>query len=195
MQLHHLGLLLRARRTRQNWIHGSRNQSFAPRSRSWSTTSVVDGDVLFRSMVPRCTRDPRQQADPSPKTTSRRATSPLSGLLQALVQNQREERTASRPERRCVHTHSGKTDWNIPHNFARGFSPPAALSSKQAAENGSPTFPSTVTGIARYRGFVLDSVVDPSSLRSNMAQIAQRFNNGESRLHPQHRGNRDADPL
>lgn len=76
----------------------------------------------------------------------------------------------------------GKSDWNIPHNFAPWiFSAGGAFVKKDSNGKWQSNLldPHTVTGIARYLRFVLDSTVDPSSLRSNTAQIAQRFNNGE----------------
>lgn len=76
----------------------------------------------------------------------------------------------------------GKSDWNIPHNFA-----PWVWSNGgsfiQKDENGKwhadILSPETITGIASYLHFVIDTLVHPEVLQTNTAQVAQQFNNGE----------------
>ena len=76
----------------------------------------------------------------------------------------------------------GKSDWNIPHNFA-----PWIWSNKgdfiEKDEKGkwraSILKQSTLQGIAKYLKFITDSLVTPETLQLNTAQIAQQFNNGE----------------
>lgn len=75
----------------------------------------------------------------------------------------------------------GKSDWNIPHNFAPWiWSDGGDFIRKD--ENGyrSALLDSgTLRGIAKYLDFVIDSLVNRSNLTQNTAQIIQRFNNGE----------------
>jgi multiple sugar transport system substrate-binding protein len=75
----------------------------------------------------------------------------------------------------------GKSDWNIPHNFAPWIwseggdflqdvngSLQSALLNKQ-----------TIIGIRKYLGFVLDTLSSVETLKENTANVTQRFNNGE----------------
>lgn len=76
----------------------------------------------------------------------------------------------------------GKSDWNIPHNFAPWiWSNGGSFIAKD--ENGkwhaNILSKNTLLGISRYLDFVLDSLVQPEALQMNTAQIAQLFNNGE----------------
>ncbi len=76
----------------------------------------------------------------------------------------------------------GKSDWNIPHNFAPWIwsSGGDFLVKKTDGHWESNLMDSnTIMGIGKYLRFVLDSIVDIASLRENTAQITQRFNNGE----------------
>ncbi len=76
----------------------------------------------------------------------------------------------------------GKSDWNIPHNFA-----PWIWSNGgnfiEKDNNGkwkaSILTPKTIYGIAKYLGFVLDTLVSTDALQMNTAQIVQHFNAGE----------------
>ncbi|MCQ2062276.1 MAG: extracellular solute-binding protein [Fibrobacter sp.] len=76
----------------------------------------------------------------------------------------------------------GKSDWNIPHNFAPWiWSNGGDFITKD--ENGkwhaNILSEKTLVGIAKYLNFVLDSLVAPEALQTNTAQVAQRFNAGE----------------
>lgn len=76
----------------------------------------------------------------------------------------------------------GKSDWNIPHNFAPWvWSNGGSFVKKD--DNGkwhaNILSQETLRGISRYLNFVLDSLVQPEALQTNTAQIAQFFNNGE----------------
>ena len=75
----------------------------------------------------------------------------------------------------------GRNDWNIPHNFAPWvWSNGGAFIKKSASGYSSSLMDTnTIIGIARYLNFVLDSIVDPTNLNLNTAQISQQFNNGE----------------
>lgn len=75
----------------------------------------------------------------------------------------------------------GRNDWNIPHNFAPWvWSNGGAFIKKDSIGYRSSLMDSqTLKGIARYLNFVLDSIVDPTNLNLNTAQISQQFNNGE----------------
>ena len=76
----------------------------------------------------------------------------------------------------------GKSDWNIPHNFAPWvWSNGGSFIKKD--ENGKwradILSEETILGIAAYLHFVIDSLVQPEVLQTNTAQVAQQFNNGE----------------
>lgn len=76
----------------------------------------------------------------------------------------------------------GKSDWNIPHNFAPWvWSAGGSFLKKddQGRWHSNLLAPQTLHGIASYLNFVLDTLVDKSCLKDNTAQIVQRFNNGE----------------
>lgn len=76
----------------------------------------------------------------------------------------------------------GKSDWNLPHNFAPWiWSNGGDFISKD--QNGkwkaSILTPKTIYGIAKYLSFVLDTLVNTEALQMNTAQIVQHFNAGE----------------
>lgn len=76
----------------------------------------------------------------------------------------------------------GKSDWNIPHNFAPWvWSNGGSFIKKDNRGKWHANILSeeTLRGISRYLNFVLDSLVQPEALQTNTAQIAQFFNNGE----------------
>ena len=75
----------------------------------------------------------------------------------------------------------GRNDWNIPHNFGPWvWSNGGSFLVKDSNSYRSNLLaPNTLQGIARYLNFILDSIVDPSNLNLNTAQISQQFNNGE----------------
>lgn len=85
-------------------------------------------------------------------------------------------------ERILGYAFPGKSDWNIPHNFAPWiWSNGGDFIVKD--ENGkwcaNILSPNTLPGIAKYLNFVLDTLVQTEALQANTAQVAQRFNNGE----------------
>lgn len=75
----------------------------------------------------------------------------------------------------------GKSDWNIPHNFAPWiWSENGDFVRKVDGKWRSALLePQTIVGIHKYLKFVLDTLINPMTLRDNTAQVAQRFNNGE----------------
>ena len=76
----------------------------------------------------------------------------------------------------------GKSDWNIPHNFAPWiWSNGGSFIAKDSSDKWHANIltEETLLGVARYLRFVMDSLVAPEALQSNTAQIAQQFNNGE----------------
>ncbi len=76
----------------------------------------------------------------------------------------------------------GKSDWNIPHNFAPWvWSAGGSFLKKddKGVWHSNLLDPNTIEGIASYLNFILDSLVDRTSLRENTAQIVQNFNHGE----------------
>ena len=76
----------------------------------------------------------------------------------------------------------GKSDWNIPHNFAPwiwSYGGSFVGKDKNGKWRSNILTPSTLEGIAKYISFVVDSLVPTEFLQENSAQIAQQFNNGE----------------
>ena len=76
----------------------------------------------------------------------------------------------------------GKSDWNIPHNFAPWiWSNGGSFVKKDSAGHWHANIMDerTLLGIGRYLKFILDTLVSPEALQKNSAQIAQQFNNGE----------------
>jgi len=76
----------------------------------------------------------------------------------------------------------GKSDWNIPHNFAPWiWSNGGSFLQKDANGKWHANILSreSLRGISYYLNFVLDSLVQTEALQTNTAQIAQQFNNGE----------------
>lgn len=76
----------------------------------------------------------------------------------------------------------GKSDWNIPHNFAPWIWSAGGsfvLKDEKGKWHSNLMDPQTITGIASYLNFILDSLVNKTSLRDNTAQVVQRFNSGE----------------
>ena len=76
----------------------------------------------------------------------------------------------------------GKNDWNIPHNFAPWIWSNGGSFIKKDGDgkwHANILSKETLTGIAGYLHFVMDSLVSTDALQNNTAQIAQQFNNGE----------------
>lgn len=76
----------------------------------------------------------------------------------------------------------GKSDWNIPHNFAPWIWSEGGDFIKKDGQgkwHSALLEPHTVVGIHKYLRFVLDDLINLATLRDNTAQVAQRFNNGE----------------
>ena len=76
----------------------------------------------------------------------------------------------------------GKSDWNIPHNFAPwiwSYGGKFVDKDKNGKWHASILTAPTLEGIAKYLSFIVDSLVSTESLQSNSAEIAQQFNNGE----------------
>lgn len=76
----------------------------------------------------------------------------------------------------------GKSDWNIPHNFAPwiwSYGGSFVKKDKNGKWCSNILSPRTLEGIAKYISFVIDSLVSTDALQANSAQIAQQFNNGE----------------
>lgn len=76
----------------------------------------------------------------------------------------------------------GKSDWNIPHNFAPWIWSNGGDFIEKGADgkwHANILSRQSLQGISNYLNFVLDSLVQTDDLQKNTAQIAQRFNNGE----------------
>ena len=76
----------------------------------------------------------------------------------------------------------GKSDWNIPHNFAPwvwSYGGSFVKKDNNGKWCSNILAPQTLEGIAKYVSFVIDSLVSTDALQANSAQIAQHFNNGE----------------
>ncbi|WP_233246293.1 MULTISPECIES: extracellular solute-binding protein [unclassified Fibrobacter] len=76
----------------------------------------------------------------------------------------------------------GKSDWNIPHNFAPWvWSNGGSFIEKdeEGKWHSNILSPKTLNGIRAYLHFVRDGLVSAEDLQFNTAQVAQLFNNGE----------------
>lgn len=75
----------------------------------------------------------------------------------------------------------GKADWNIPHNFAPWIWSEGGsfIIYKNGRWHSNLLNTNTLKGIKKYLSFVLDSLIDPKTLKENTALVAQRFNNGQ----------------
>lgn len=76
----------------------------------------------------------------------------------------------------------GKSDWNIPHNFAPWvWSNGGSFLQKDSTGKWHSNLlnEKTLNGIGSYLSFIRDSLVSTEALQLNTAQIVQRFNNGE----------------
>ena len=76
----------------------------------------------------------------------------------------------------------GKSDWNIPHNFApwvRSNGGDFIAKDQDGKWKANILTPKTIYGIAKYLSFILDSLVSTDVLQLNTAQIVQHFNAGE----------------
>lgn len=76
----------------------------------------------------------------------------------------------------------GKSDWNIPHNFAPWIWSNGGdfiIKDEQGRWKANILSKSTLQGIASYLNFVTEGLVAPEALQTNTAEIAQQFNNGE----------------
>ena len=82
----------------------------------------------------------------------------------------------------CGYAFPGKSDWNIPHNFAPWvWSNGGSFVAKDSLGKWRSNILSekTLVGVANYLRFIMDTLVSPEALQMNTAQIAQQFNNGE----------------
>ena len=76
----------------------------------------------------------------------------------------------------------GRSDWNLPHNFAPWIWSNGGSFIKKDADgkwHANILSEETLLGISSYLHFIMDTLVSPEALQTNTAQIAQRFNNGE----------------
>ena len=76
----------------------------------------------------------------------------------------------------------GKSDWNIPHNFAPWIWSNGGdfiAKDKKGKWHAEILTAQTLQGIAKYLKFITDTLVSTETLQANTAQIAQQFNNGE----------------
>lgn len=149
---------------------------------SWATTTV-DGDSLFyavpwfmdiRVLMANRKWVEANQIKPSDVATVDGFRKTLAKLGKAKLV--RDDGTAIYP-----YAFPGKSDWNIPHNFAPWiYSQGGDFIGKVNGQWRSMLLDkNTVIGIRRYIGFVLDSLMNPAALKENTAQVTGRFNNGE----------------
>ena len=76
----------------------------------------------------------------------------------------------------------GKSDWNIPHNFAPWVWSEGGdfvTKSGEGKWRSGLLEKATVIGIRKYLSFVQDSLVSPKALSQNTSQVTQSFNAGE----------------
>jgi len=149
---------------------------------SWKTT-MVDGDTSFYAVpwfvdvrVPMANRRwaQAQGIKPADVATIDGFRKTLSKLRKAGLM--RDDATPIYP-----YAFPGKSDWNIPHNFAPWiWSQGGDFIGKVNGQWRSMLLEkNTVVGIRTYVGFVLDSLMNQNALKENSAQVTGRFNNGE----------------
>lgn len=163
------------------WLKDIKPERFVPVS--WTTTHI-DGDTTIYA-VP-------WFIDIRPVLANKRILkkhgitkddlSTYRGFIDAVkkIENAKE----SLDDRTVVHGYAfpGKSDWNIPHNFAPWvWSNGGSFITKDEDGKWQANILSkeTILGIACYLHFVIDSLVQPEVLQTNTAQVAQQFNNGE----------------
>lgn len=76
----------------------------------------------------------------------------------------------------------GKSDWNIPHNFASwvwGFGGDFIKKDSSGNWHANLLSKETLLGISKYLSFIFDSLVTTDALQTNTTQVAQQFDNGE----------------
>lgn len=149
---------------------------------SWATTQV-DGDSLFYA-VPwfvdiRVLMANRRWLDANQIKASDIAT--VDGFRKTLANLHKANLVRDDGTKIFPYAFPGKSDWNIPHNFAPWiYSQGGDFIGKGNGQWRSMLLDrNTVIGIRRYIGFVLDSLMNPSALKENTAQVTGRFNNGE----------------
>lgn len=113
---------------------------------------------------------------------TKESVSSYNGFVEAIKKINSSEETLENGVNVRAFAISGKSDWNVPHNFAPWiWSNGGDFTSKD--QNGkwhsSILTEKTLLGIAKYLNFILDSLVIRESLQTNTAQIAQQFDAGE----------------
>lgn len=164
-----------------NWLPEIDSTRFVPVS--WNTTHI-DGDSVIYS-VP-------WFIDIRPILANKRifkkhgltkeSVSTYRGFVDAIKKVNAANETLDDGTRIRGYAFPGKSDWNIPHNFAPWvWSNGGSFVKKD--ENGkwhaNILSEETLLGIGSYLHFVMDSLVQPEVLQTNTAQVAQQFNNGE----------------
>jgi len=113
---------------------------------------------------------------------SKESVSTYSGFVNALRKVNSKKEILEDGAQVRAYAFPGKSDWNIPHNFAPWiWSNGGSFISKDESGKWHANIltEATVQGIAKYLYFVLDSLVTPEVLQTNTAEVAQRFNAGE----------------
>jgi len=150
---------------------------------SWATTHI-DGDTTIYSLpwfidIRAVLANKRILKE---HNVTKESLATYEGFVEAVkqIENAKETLKDGTP----VHGYAfpGKSDWNIPHNFAPWiWSNGGSFIKKNEAGKWHANILSreTLLGISRYLNFVLDSLVPAEALQTNTAQVAQQFNNGE----------------
>lgn len=110
------------------------------------------------------------------------ATASYEGFVNALRKVNANSETLENGVKVRAYAFPGKSDWNIPHNFAPWiWSNGGDFIAKD--ENGlnhaNILSEKTLNGIVKYLNFILSGIVTPECLQTNTAQVAQEFNAGE----------------
>ncbi len=150
---------------------------------SWETTHI-DGDTLIYSLP--------WFIDIRPVLANKRifkengltkeSVATYEGFVEAVRKVNDAKSTLDDGTRIRGYAFPGKSDWNIPHNFAPWiWSNGGSFIEKDVNGKWRSNIltKESLQGIARYLNFIRNGLVSPEALESNTAQIAQQFNNGE----------------
>ncbi len=163
------------------WLSKIDSNRFVPVS--WNTTHLVSDTVIysipwFIDIRPLLANKRILKEN----GITRESVSTYSGFIQAIRKINNSKATLEDGAKIRAYAFPGKSDWNIPHNFAPwvwsnggsfiGRDDAGKWKSNILTEN-------TLRGIAKYLNFVLDTLVSPEALQTNTAQVAQQFNAGE----------------
>lgn len=164
-----------------NWLDDIQPSRFVPIS--WNTTHI-DGDTIIYSVPWFIDIRPvlANKRILKEHNITKESVSTYEGFIAAIRKINEAKETQDDGTTIRGYAFPGKSDWNIPHNFAPWVWSNGGSFVKKDDEGkwcANILSEETLRGISRYLNFVLDGLVQPEALQTNTAQIAQFFNNGE----------------